>query len=90
MKIILEEAKNRGERCLKKTMNFLNRKHNMSALAYAIVTSQHEVTSYLIQEKAIIYYDHNNMEKDMSPLFLCIFKQNLAMLEHMIFHNKID
>lgn len=36
----------------------------------------------------MIYYYHSNMEKDLSPLFLSVFKQNLELVELMFLNSK--
>ena len=83
VKIIIEYAKTKSPRFLKRTINMLNRQHTLSALGYSIITDATQTSHYLVQNKAMIYYHKSDLEKDMSPIFLCIIKQDLQLLEVM-------
>jgi ankyrin repeat protein len=88
LRIIIKHSKTKGEKHLKQVLNFLNRKSCMSALSYAIINEQKQNCLILINEKAMIYYYHSNLEKDLSPLFLSIFKKNLELVEAMYLNSK--
>ena len=62
----------------------------MSALSYAIINSQESVALLLIKNKAMIYYHKSSIQKDMSPIFVSIYLQNLMVIEHMFNHDKSD
>ena len=55
----------------------------MCALSYSITFDREEISQYLVQNKVMIYYNKSPLEKDLSPIFLVILKQDLKLLELM-------
>ena len=87
MEVMIEYAESQGEKESKRLINFINRKCSLSAMSYAIINDQFLAAYLLVKKKAMIYYSHTYLQKDLSPLFLAVFKQNLNLIELMTRYN---
>lgn len=87
VEIMIEWTEQQGPKKKKHLINFLNRRYGISALTYSLINNQPLTAELLVKNKAMIYYHHNNLEKDLSPLFVCVYKQNLPLMEKMFIHN---
>ena len=72
LSIILRHAEKMSERKYKKILNELNPQTSMSALAYALMNNKNECSNFLVERKAMVYYEKTNDQKDLSPLFICV------------------
>lgn len=44
----------------------------MSALSYALINWKDNCAEFLVVNKAMLYYDKTNDQKDLSPIFICV------------------
>ena len=88
VQIMIDFAEKQGLRQKKHLINFLNRRFGISALTYSLINDQPSTAELLVKNQAMVYYDHTNLEKDLSPLFVCVYKQNMGLMEIMYNHNR--
>ena len=61
-------------------INMLN-KHSLSPLYLAILNNHEDCVVLLIKSGAMVFHDGSDIEKDRSPVFLAIRKENQKILE---------
>ena len=87
VELLIDFAASQGPRQKKKLVNQLNRQSSLSALSYAIINKKTNIAAILIQQGAMHYFSKSSLQKDLSPIFLCVNKGLLDLLDLMYQHN---
>lgn len=67
-------------------LNKVNPFSHLSTLAYSILNQNKEISQALIAFGAMAYYDETDEQRDFSPIFMAVQKDDQALLEAMCDH----
>ena len=70
-------------------LNKVNPFSHLSTLAYSILNQNNEISQALIVFGAMAYYDETDEQRDFSPIFMAVQKDDQALLEVMCDHGAL-
>ena len=87
IELMIKFLKHCGSEELKNNiLNKVNPYTHLSTLAYSILKGNNEISTLLIEFGAQSYYSRTDEEKDFSPIFMAVQRENTKLLELMCDH----